>query len=156
MELRWRPGANRQLPDALARMPIEDTPGVDVDDSFPDESSTRTTYGYPRGPVLDGVLLSELGIDEVDTYVGKDAVVVASVIFAPGGAAVGDDHSQIAAGAEVACAIEPTAGGSAAGANDVMLGRRVPVKTRGFARRTVRFVRKRPGALAGDAGRHQI
>ena len=106
--------------------------------------------------MLDGVLLSELGADKMHTRAGQTVELVSSVIFTPGGAAVGDDHSQIAAGAEVACAIEPTAGGSAAGANDVMLGRRVPVKTRGFARRTVRFVRKRPGALAGDAGRHQI
>ena len=34
MELRWRPPANHQLPDTLSRLPIEDTQGVDVDDSF--------------------------------------------------------------------------------------------------------------------------
>ena len=34
---------NHQLPDALSRLPIGDAPGVDFDDSFPDDSSIRTT-----------------------------------------------------------------------------------------------------------------
>ena len=66
MDLQWRPGANHQLPDALSRLPLSDEPGTDVDDSFPDDSSTRITYRGPRRPVLDGVLLSELGANEVD------------------------------------------------------------------------------------------
>ena len=46
----------------------------DVDDSFSDDSSTWTTYSGPQGPVLDGVLLSELGAEEVDTPVGKTSL----------------------------------------------------------------------------------
>ena len=71
LELRRRSGAKHQLPDALSRLPIGDTQGVDIDDSFPGDSSARTTYRGPRGPVLDGVLLSEWGADEVDTREGK-------------------------------------------------------------------------------------
>ena len=90
MDLQWRPGANHQLPDALSRLPLGDAPGTDIDDSFPDDYSTRTTYRGPRGPVLEGVLLSELGADEVDKPTGKNAAVEASVIFTPGRAADAD------------------------------------------------------------------
>ena len=58
MELQWRPGANHQLPDALSRLPIGDAPGADVDGSFPDDSSTRTTY---KGPVLEGYCSASWG-----------------------------------------------------------------------------------------------
>ena len=116
MELRWRPGANHQLPVAHSRLPIGYTPEMDVDDSFPDDSWTRNTYRGRRGPVLDEVLLSELGADGVDTCAWKNAVVVARSIFTPGGAAVDDDHSEIASAAGEACGIAPVAGGSAADA----------------------------------------
>ena len=74
MNVQWRPGVNHQLPDALFRLPIGDAPGSDVDDSSSDDSSTWTTYRGPQGPVLDGVLLSELGAEEVDTPVGKTSL----------------------------------------------------------------------------------
>ena len=53
------------LPDALSRLSPSDAPSADIDDPFPDDPSMRTTYRGPKGPVLDGVLLSELGADEV-------------------------------------------------------------------------------------------
>ena len=59
------------MPDALSRLPPSDTPCADIDDSFPDDSSTRATYRGPKGPVLDGVSLSELGADEVNKPTGK-------------------------------------------------------------------------------------
>ena len=65
-------------------------PGTDIDDSFSDDSSTKTTSRGPRGPVIDGVLLSELGTDEVEKPTGKNAAVTASVIFIPDRAADAD------------------------------------------------------------------
>ena len=97
MELQWRPGANHQVPDAFPRLPVGDAPGADVNDSFPDDSSTRTTYSGPKGPVLEGVLLSELGADEVDTPAGKNAMEVASVIVTSGGAEAVDGSAERAA-----------------------------------------------------------
>lgn len=44
MELQWRPGANRYLSNALARLPLSGVPGADIDDSFLDDSSTRPLY----------------------------------------------------------------------------------------------------------------
>ena len=82
--------ANHQLADALSRLPLSDAPGTDIDDSFPVDSSTRTTYRGPRGPVLHGVLLSELGADEVDKPTGKKAAVTANVFFTLGRAADAD------------------------------------------------------------------
>ena len=78
------------MPDALSTLSLSDEPGTDIDDSFPDDSSTRTTNRGPRGPVLDGVFLRELGADEVDKPTGKNAAVTASVIFTPGRAAGAD------------------------------------------------------------------
>ena len=84
MDLQWRLGANHQMPDALSTLSLSNEPGTDIDDSFPDDSSTRTTNRGPRGPVLDGVFLRELGADEVDKPTGKNAAVTASVSFTPG------------------------------------------------------------------------
>lgn len=76
MNLRWRPGVNHQLPDAVSRLPFGDEPGADADySSFPDDSSSRTIYRGPLGPVLDGLLLSELGVAKGDTPTGYNAVV---------------------------------------------------------------------------------
>ena len=87
MDSQWRPGANYQITDALSRLSLINAPSTDIDDSFPDDSSARTTYEGPRRPVHDGVLISKLGADEVDESTGKNATVTASVRFAPGGVA---------------------------------------------------------------------
>ena len=65
--------ARRESPAARcsSRLPIGDAPGTDLDDSFPDDSSIRSTNREPQGPVLDGLLLRELGVDEVDTSAGN-------------------------------------------------------------------------------------
>lgn len=107
MELRWRPGANHQLPDAVSRLPIGDTQAGDAGDSFPHDSFTRNTYRGLRGPALDAVLLSELGADEVDTRAVKNVGGVASVLFTPGGSAVCDIRSETDEGAGEAYAIDP-------------------------------------------------
>ena len=58
----------------------------------------------PQGPVLDGVLLSELGADEVDTPAGKNSlVVVANVILTPGGDTTGNNAAAGTVDAEEAC-----------------------------------------------------
>ena len=98
--LLWRPGPQHRLPDALSRLPIADAPGADVDDSFPDDSSTWTTYRGPQGPVLDGILVSELGVEEVNTPTGRNPGVMASLVFTPGGAGGGACKTREAADAE--------------------------------------------------------
>lgn len=54
---------------------------------FPDDSSTKTTYQEPKGPVLNGVLLAEPGAGMVETPTIQSVAVAASVIFTPGVAA---------------------------------------------------------------------
>ena len=62
MTLRWREGCQHVLPDALSRLPHSRMPQADVDDSFPDDLSSRDRADFvgPRGPILDGTRLSEL------------------------------------------------------------------------------------------------
>ena len=50
--------------------------------------------------MLDGILLSQLGVEEVNTPIGKDAGVMASVIFRPGGAGEGASETWEVADAE--------------------------------------------------------
>ena len=60
--LRWRPGAQHVLPDALSRLPHAPHPQHDIDDSFPDDPSmpSATVAHEPTGPVLDGTKLVDL------------------------------------------------------------------------------------------------
>lgn len=62
MTLEWRAGTQHVLPDALSRLPHQPHQGDDIDDSFPDDgsSSQKEQFVGPRGPSLDGVLLSTL------------------------------------------------------------------------------------------------
>lgn len=76
-------GGNHQLPDALSRLPLSDAPGTDIDNSFPDGPSTKTTYRGPGGQVLDGVLLNKLGADGVGKPTGNIAAITVSVGFTP-------------------------------------------------------------------------
>ena len=103
MDLQWKTGVNHQWPDAPYRLPIRDAPGAVADDFFPDVSSSRTPCSGPQGPVLDGVLLCELGADEVDTPAGKSSLVVSSVIFTPGGGTTGNNAAGGTVNAEEAC-----------------------------------------------------
>ena len=90
MDLQWRPGANHQLPDTLLSLPLSDAPSKDIDNTFPDDSSTGTTYRGPKESMLDGVLLSEVEADEVHKPMRKNAAVTTSVIFTAGRAAGAD------------------------------------------------------------------
>ena len=86
MGLRWRPGTRHQLSNALFRLPCSESPGDDIDMAFPDDSSSRQTYRGPEGPVLDGVPLTELGVDQVNEPTANSVVAVAGVAIAPEGA----------------------------------------------------------------------
>lgn len=83
MDLQWRLGAHHQLPDALSRLPRFEEPGGDIDDSFLDETPNKGAYQGPTGPVLDGIPLSELGVDEVDTSATENIAAAAGVTFTP-------------------------------------------------------------------------
>ena len=84
MDLQWKAGQNHDLPDALSRLPRFETPGEDIDDSFPGDASDRQAYQGARGPILDGVLLSDMGIDETDVPPPENVAAVAGAIATPG------------------------------------------------------------------------
>lgn len=66
--------------------PLSYVPGADIDDdSFPDKSFTTITYRGLQESVLGGMLLSELGADEVAKPRGKTAVVKAESLYCAGG-----------------------------------------------------------------------
>lgn len=66
MDLQWKEGRSHHLPDALSRLPRFDVPGKDIDTSFPGDSSTKLSFRGPKGPVLDGIPLSTMGVQDVD------------------------------------------------------------------------------------------
>ena len=84
MDLQWRPGTRHQLPDALSRLPCSESPGEDINEAFPDDTSSRLTYRGPEGPVLDGILLTELGADHVDGPTAESVVAVAGSDYPEG------------------------------------------------------------------------
>lgn len=65
--LRSPPLGGGEVPVLGARALKSPVVHLNVDGSSSDDSSTRTTYGGLQGPALDGVLLNELGENEVDT-----------------------------------------------------------------------------------------
>lgn len=83
MDLQWRPGTRHQLPDALSRLPCSESPGEDINEAFPDDTSSRQTYRGPEGPVLDGVPLKELGANQVDEPKAESVVAVAGTAITP-------------------------------------------------------------------------
>lgn len=85
MDLQWRPGTRHQLPDALSRLPCTDSPGEDIDEAFPDDTSSRQAHRGPEGPVLDGVPLKELGADQLDEPTAESMVAVAGTAITPEG-----------------------------------------------------------------------
>ena len=84
MDLQWKAGQNHNLPDALSRLPGFETPGDDVDDFFPGDASDRQAYRGAREPILDGVFLSDLGIDGTDVPPPENVAAVAGAITTPG------------------------------------------------------------------------
>ncbi|CAN0439143.1 unnamed protein product, partial [Scytosiphon promiscuus] len=64
----WKAGVEHVLPDALSRLPHSPEPQEDVDDSFPDDATSRAKSDYvgPQGPTLDGFRLVDLATTSPD------------------------------------------------------------------------------------------
>ena len=83
MELQWRPGSQHRLADALSRSHGSIPPCATVGDSFPGDILIKGTYRGPQRPVLNGVLLSELGVDTVNNDLVLPLTVLAALAFTP-------------------------------------------------------------------------
>ena len=94
MELEWRPGTRHQLADALSRIPRASPRGEGVEDSFPGRNTREKPHRLPEGPILDGVPLSQLGVEVDEDDEGRSMaalsktpvasmVVLAAVAFTP-------------------------------------------------------------------------
>ena len=81
--LKWRPGTQHQLPAAMSRLPNKSNVIEDFDNSFPGDESLPNTYKGPQGPVLDGVHLETLGVEDVDGTSTQSLAVLAAVAFTP-------------------------------------------------------------------------
>ena len=81
MELQWRPRTKHHFADSLSRCYGHKTRGATVDDSFPSESTMKRTYRGPQDPVLDGVLLGQLGIEGINNNNALPLTVLGVVTF---------------------------------------------------------------------------
>ena len=81
--LTWRPGAQHKLPDAMSRLPNKSNVIEDFDDSFPGDDSLPNVYRGPQGPVLDGVHLETLGVEDVDGSSTQSLTILAAVALTP-------------------------------------------------------------------------
>ena len=81
--LKWRPGTQHQLPDAMSRVPNKIIVIEDFDDSLPGDESLPNVYKGPQGPVLDGVHLETLGVEDVDGFSTQSLTVLAAVALTP-------------------------------------------------------------------------
>ena len=66
-------------------MPCSRSPGEDINEASPDNTSSCHAHRAPEGPVLDGVPLTEFGADQVDEPITESVVAVAGVAITPGG-----------------------------------------------------------------------
>ena len=80
MGLQWPPGARYKLPDALLRLPCFELLGESINDDFPD---CRHTYRGAIGPVLDDILFTENGVNEVIAPVAESVAGLKGVTFTP-------------------------------------------------------------------------
>ena len=55
----------------------------DFDDSFPGDESLPNVYKGPQGPVLDGVHLETLGVEDRDGTSTQSLAILAAVAFTP-------------------------------------------------------------------------
>eukprot|EP00903_Cladosiphon_okamuranus_P015718 g14508.t3 len=71
----WKAGVEHVLPDTLSRLPYSAEPQEDVDDSFPDDATSKAPSDYvgPQGPKLDGVPLADL-----EPFAPEEDVVMSS------------------------------------------------------------------------------
>ena len=83
MHQQWRPGTHHELPGALSRLSCPESPGGDINEAFPDDTSSRQTHRGPEGLVLDGIPLTELGVDQVDEPTAESVVAVAGPAITP-------------------------------------------------------------------------
>lgn len=83
MNLQWKAGQNHLLPDARSRLPRFEVRGEDIDDPFLGDASNRQAYREPWEPVLDGVLLSEMGLDRTGVSPPESVAAVAGAIATP-------------------------------------------------------------------------
>ena len=81
LALQWRSGTKRQFADVLSRSHGNRTRGTNVDDSSPGDSMTKGTYRGPRGPVLDGIPLGQLIIEDTNNNGAPPLTILAAVPF---------------------------------------------------------------------------
>ena len=81
LALQWRSGTKRQFADVLSRSHGNRTRGTNVDDSSPGDSMTKGTYRGPRGPVLDGIPLGQLIIEDTNNNGALPLTILAAVPF---------------------------------------------------------------------------
>ena len=81
--LKWRPGTQHQLPDAMSRLPNKSNVIEDFDEFFPGDESLPNVYKGPQGPVSDGVHLETSGGKDVDGTSTQSLAVLAAVAFTP-------------------------------------------------------------------------
>ena len=81
--LKWRPGTQHQLPDAMSLLPNKSIVIEDFDDSFPENESLPNVYQGPQGPVLDGVHLETFRAEDVDGSSTQNYTVLAAVALTP-------------------------------------------------------------------------
>ena len=81
--LKWRPGTQHQLPDAMSRLPNKSSVIEDFDDYFPGDESLPHVYKGPQGAVLDGVHLETIGVEDVDGTSTQSLAVLTAVALTP-------------------------------------------------------------------------
>ena len=82
-ELQWRPGTKHQFADGSYRSYGNIAQTATVDDSFPGDNTTKRTCRGPQDPVLDGIPLDQLGIENTNNNNGLPLTVLTPVTFTP-------------------------------------------------------------------------
>ena len=66
--LKWRPGTQHQIPDVMSRLQNKSNMIEDFEDSFPGDESLPIVYKWPHRPVINGIHLGTLGVEDVDGF----------------------------------------------------------------------------------------
>ena len=67
----------------MSRLPNKSNVIEDFDDSFPGDDSLPNVYKGPQGPVLDGVHLETLGVEDVDGTSTQSLAVLVAIALTP-------------------------------------------------------------------------